>query len=98
MKKLYWGNISSCVTGDDRMHEIIDTAVFEEEDTQKGRFLTFSLDRESYGIEIKYVTEIIGIQAITEIQELPGICERANKPERQDNPRYGCKASFHKRA
>ena len=42
-----------------------------EEDTQKGRFLTFALGNESYGIEIKYVTEIIGIQDITEIPELP---------------------------
>lgn len=42
-----------------------------EEDTQKGRFLTFLLGKETYGIEIKYVTEIIGIQAITEIPELP---------------------------
>lgn len=43
-----------------------------QEDTQKGKFLTFSLGREEYGIEIKYVTEIIGgIQAITEIPELP---------------------------
>lgn len=42
-----------------------------EEDTQKGRYLTFNLDRESYGIEITHVTEIIGIQPITEIPELP---------------------------
>lgn len=42
-----------------------------EEDTQKNRFLTFSLGKEDYGIEIKYVTEIIGIQAITEIPDLP---------------------------
>lgn len=42
-----------------------------EEDTQKGRYLTFSLGNESYGIEIKYVTEIIGIQTITEVPELP---------------------------
>lgn len=42
-----------------------------EEDTQKGRYLTFSLGRESYGIEIKFVTEIIGIQIITQIPELP---------------------------
>ena len=42
-----------------------------EEDTQKGKYLTFSLGKESYGIEIRYVTEIIGIQAITEIPELP---------------------------
>ena len=42
-----------------------------QEDTQKGKFLTFSIGSEFYGIEIKYVTEIIGIQAITEIPELP---------------------------
>lgn len=42
-----------------------------EEDTQEGRYLTFSLGGESYGIEIRYVTEIIGIQPITEIPELP---------------------------
>ncbi len=53
------------------MAEIIEDSKEFEEDTQKGRFLTFSLDKESYGIEIKYVTEIIGIQEITEIPELP---------------------------
>ncbi len=42
-----------------------------EEDTQKGRFLTFALGKETYGIEITYVTEIIGIQEITELPELP---------------------------
>ncbi len=42
-----------------------------DDDTQKDRFLTFSLGRESYGIEIQYVIEIIGIQLITEIPELP---------------------------
>jgi len=42
------------------------------EDTQKGKFLTFSLGSQFYGIEIKYVTEIIGgIQAITQVPELP---------------------------
>lgn len=43
----------------------------KEEDTQKGKFLAFSLGNEFYGIEIMYVTEIIGIQAITEVPELP---------------------------
>lgn len=43
----------------------------QEEDTQKGKFLTFLLGNEFYGIEIRYVTEIIGIQAITEVPELP---------------------------
>lgn len=45
--------------------------VEEEEDTQKNKFLTFSLGDEFYGIEIKYVTEIIGIHVITEIPEMP---------------------------
>lgn len=43
----------------------------QREDTQKGKFLTFSLGKEFYGIEIRYVTEIIGIQPITEVPELP---------------------------
>lgn len=43
----------------------------QEEDTQKGKFLTFLLGNEFYGIEIKFVTEIIGIQVITGIPELP---------------------------
>jgi purine-binding chemotaxis protein CheW len=42
-----------------------------EEDTQKGKFLTFSLGKEYYGIDIMYVTEIVGIQAITFVPELP---------------------------
>lgn len=42
-----------------------------EEDTQKDRYLTFLIGDECYGFEIKHVTEIIGIQTITEIPELP---------------------------
>jgi purine-binding chemotaxis protein CheW len=42
-----------------------------DEDTQKDRYLTFQLGSEYYGIEISYVTEIIGIQTITEVPELP---------------------------
>lgn len=41
------------------------------EDTQKGRYLTFTLDKENYGIAIKHVTEIIGMQTITNVPELP---------------------------
>jgi len=49
---------------------INDTADIEE-DTQKGKYLTFILDNESYGIGINNVTEIIGIQPITLVPELP---------------------------
>jgi purine-binding chemotaxis protein CheW len=42
-----------------------------EEDTLKGRYLTFRLANEDYGLEIRYVTEIIGIQKITAVPDLP---------------------------
>ncbi|MCW2278331.1 chemotaxis protein CheW [Heliophilum fasciatum] len=41
------------------------------EDTQKDKYLTFTLGNESYGVEIKFVTEIIGVQPITEVPEMP---------------------------
>ena len=41
------------------------------EDTMRGRFITFAVDREMYGIEIKYVTEIVGIQPINSLPEVP---------------------------
>ena len=43
-----------------------------EEDTQRDRFLTFRVDEETYGLEIRIVTEIIGIQKITPVPETPG--------------------------
>lgn len=43
----------------------------QEEDTQKDKYLTFSLNKENYALEVRYVTEIIGIQQITEVPELP---------------------------
>ncbi len=43
----------------------------EENDILNGRFLTFAIDREMYGIEIRYVTEIIGLQTITVMPEMP---------------------------
>jgi len=57
--------------GDKRMENVMKETIQMEEDTQKDKFLTFSIGKEDYGIEIKYVTEIIGIQTITEIPELP---------------------------
>ncbi|MBU3099470.1 MULTISPECIES: chemotaxis protein CheW [Clostridium] len=53
------------------MAEVLDEIIETAEDTQKGKFLTFYVGKESYGIEIKFVTEIIGIQEITEVPELP---------------------------
>ncbi len=58
--------------GDVRMEKsLIDNMEEFEEDTQKDKYLTFKVDEESYGIGIHMVTEIIGIEPITTIPELP---------------------------
>lgn len=41
-----------------------------EEDTQKGKYMTFRTGNEYFGIELKYINEIIGIQPITAIPEV----------------------------
>lgn len=43
---------------------------FDDEDTQKDKYLTFRLHPEEYGVEIRFVTEIIGIQKITEVPDV----------------------------
>lgn len=48
-----------------------DRKTLHEEDTQKDKYLTFLLAREDYGLEIRYVTEIIGIQKITRVPDMP---------------------------
>lgn len=53
------------------MSQLTNQFVVEEEDTQKGKYLTFEIDKEIYGIEIKFVTEIVGIQPVTTIPEVP---------------------------
>jgi purine-binding chemotaxis protein CheW len=41
------------------------------DDTLENRYLTFNLEHEEYGVEIRYVTEIVGIQPITELPDTP---------------------------
>jgi purine-binding chemotaxis protein CheW len=43
----------------------------QQEDTQYGRFLTFILGGEVYGIGIRYVKEIIGLMPITKLPQAP---------------------------
>jgi purine-binding chemotaxis protein CheW len=41
------------------------------EDMQTGKYLTFNLGDVMYGIEMRYITEIIGMQKTTEIPDMP---------------------------
>ncbi|OQA14894.1 MAG: Chemotaxis protein CheW [Firmicutes bacterium ADurb.Bin356] len=43
----------------------------EDEDTLRGKYLIFTVGKELYGMEIRNITEIIGIQPITAVPEMP---------------------------
>ncbi len=47
----------------------------EEENTQKGRYLLFSLGEETYAIEIEYIAEIVVLQDIIKVPNLSGFIE-----------------------
>ena len=49
----------------------IDDDVQIDEDTLKDKYLTFYIGKESYGIEIRHVKEIIVMQEITEVPDMP---------------------------
>ncbi|GAB1476774.1 chemotaxis protein CheW [Bacillota bacterium] len=51
--------------------DLLNQAGFDDEDTLKGKYLIFSMGKELFGIEIRYITEIIGMQPITEVPEMP---------------------------
>jgi purine-binding chemotaxis protein CheW len=50
--------------------DLLNAYDMENEETLKGKYLIFSMGDEHYGIEIRYITEIIGIQPITQVPEM----------------------------
>ncbi len=50
-----------------------DTLIIEEEDTMKDRDLTFEIDNEEYGVEVRHISSIISIKdvRITQIPQTP---------------------------
>ncbi|BCA79155.1 chemotaxis protein CheW [Desulfuromonas sp. AOP6] len=59
------------MTENARGHNFLEADATGEEDTMENKFLTFHLGKEDYGIEIRYVTEIIGVQKITDVPDMP---------------------------
>jgi len=68
---------------------------FESEDTQEGKFLTFHMAGEDYGIEIRHVTEIIGIQRITEVPDMPPFIKGVVNLRGKVIPVMDVRARFH---
>lgn len=56
---------------DEKRTPPIDQEPHFSEDSMEGKYLTFVLADEGYGLEIRYVTEIIGIQAVTNVPDMP---------------------------
>ncbi|MCW8859812.1 MAG: chemotaxis protein CheW [Deltaproteobacteria bacterium] len=50
----------------------VDRCLQIDQDTTQGMYLTFELAGEGYGLEIRHVTEIIGIQKVTNV---PGMLD-----------------------
>ena len=52
--------------------EMIQEEMLQEDalDTEKGKYMTFKTNGEYYGVALKYVVEIVGIQKITAIPEV----------------------------
>lgn len=53
------------------MTDILKDIVDKKEDSMNGRFLTFMIEEEMYGIELKNVIEIVGIQPIISMPKMP---------------------------
>jgi purine-binding chemotaxis protein CheW len=67
----------------------------EEEDAQKDKYLTFHLGKEIYGIEIGYVTEIVGIQKITQVPDMPNFIKGVVNLRGQIIPVMDVRIRFH---
>lgn len=51
--------------------ERVNDVLSRDQDSMQGMYLTFGLAEEGYGLEIRHVIEIIGIQKITAVPDLP---------------------------
>lgn len=67
----------------------------EEEDSLKDRYLAFRVAEEEYGIEIQYVTEIVGIQRISAVPEMPEFIKGVINLRGQVIPVMDVRTRFH---
>ena len=51
------------------------TMMMDTGEALAGKYLTFFLDQETFGLEILKVQEIIGMQEITKIPRTPPVCQ-----------------------
>lgn len=83
---------------DFEMHQLsgaIASVESHNEDTLKNMYLSFRLGNEDYGIEIRYVTEIVGMQKVTEVPEMPSFIKGVVNLRGQLIPVMDMRLRFH---
>jgi len=78
-----------------KLNDSIEQMTLENEDTLKNMYLTFRLGNEDYGIEIRYVTEIVGMQKITEVPDMPSFVKGVVNLRGQVIPVLDMRIRFH---
>ena len=81
--------------GIDKINEELDGFDDEDEDTVSDMYLTFDLGSEDYGIGISFVTEIVGMQNITELPDMPDFVKGVVNLRGQVIPVIDVRLRFH---
>ena len=79
----------------EQLQQNIDNTIDEDEESIANMYLTFKLAEEEYGIEIMYVTEIVGLQSITEVPDMPGFVKGVVNLRGQVIPVIDVRLRFH---
>ena len=53
------------------MNDVVESLEKRNEDTLRGRYLTFQIGAETFGIQIRYVTEIVSMRPLMVMPEMP---------------------------
>lgn len=83
------------ITQTEKMSQALEKPVDENEDTLASMFLTFRLGNEFYGIEVRYVIEIVGMQRITEVPDMPAFVKGVVNLRGQVIPVLDMRIRFH---
>ncbi|PJZ26671.1 chemotaxis protein CheW [Leptospira hartskeerlii] len=67
----------------------------DDEDTLENKYLVFSLADREYGLEIKYIIEIIGMQPITEVPDMPAFIKGVTNLRGKVVPLIDVRLRFH---
>lgn len=79
----------------EKMSQVLEKLADNSEDTLNSMFLTFRLSHEDYGIEVRYVTEIVGMQKVTEVPDMPAFVKGVVNLRGQVIPVIDMRIRFH---